>query len=331
MSHQHLNNYLKKSLNESIEINEFLLTVLAAGALLGIGFGPVFKDIYKKTKPILKWFSTDARRDRARAAHDKKREKREKEKRWEEDKARMEKEKAEWKREDENKRRAKLGLPPLQDKEDQDKTDSSVLAMSLLDEKAKQTKDEDEKKKLTSYKEMLSASTFDEKGNPIPAEEREEKLKQMLPEGTNMDDFKKNIEAGADQLDDPATQKLLKEKMSKMSVEDLEKAEKSTQDEAKKSWEKINNGEKIGENVLKDMEKDSKKDSKEEPKEEPKKDADGNIVKKETIKDPETGEEKKVATHTGPRGGKYYLSKNNEKVYIESLSEHLVKSMGQIF
>ena len=133
MSHQHLNNYLKKSLNESIEINEFLLTALAAGALLSIGFGPVFGDVFKRTKSILDWFGTDARRDRERAAHEKEREKREKEKKWEEDKAKMEKEKAEWKREDENKRRAKLGLPPLQDKEDQDKTDSSVLAMSLLD------------------------------------------------------------------------------------------------------------------------------------------------------------------------------------------------------
>ena len=36
------------------------------------------------------------------------------------------------------------------------------------------------------------------------------------------------------------------------------------------------------------------------------KDAEGNVLKRETVKDPETGKKKKVTTHTGPRGGKFY-------------------------
>jgi hypothetical protein len=69
---------------------------------------------------------------------------------------------------------------------------------------------------------------------------------------------------------------------------------------------------------------DSKTDNKDDN--EPKKDKDGNIVKKEEIEDPKTGKKMTVVTHTGPRGGKYYKSKNGTKVYVKennSLSGYL--------
>ena len=65
-----------------------------------------------------------------------------------------------------------------------------------------------------------------------------------------------------------------------------------------------------------------------------KKDKDGNILKQEVIKDPKTGEKKKVTTHTGPRGGKFYYPdgkpKNPEnKVYVhESLKNYLINKLN---
>lgn len=49
------------------------------------------------------------------------------------------------------------------------------------------------------------------------------------------------------------------------------------------------------------------------------------IVKDEEITDPKTGEKKKVITHTGPRGGKFYYpdgvpKKTENRVYVEHLS-----------
>lgn len=63
------------------------------------------------------------------------------------------------------------------------------------------------------------------------------------------------------------------------------------------------------------------------------KDEDGNVLKQETVKDPETGKKIKVTTHTGPRGGKFYYpdgkpKKPENRVYVkESLSEYLMRQL----
>ena len=40
-----------------------------------------------------------------------------------------------------------------------------------------------------------------------------------------------------------------------------------------------------------------------------------------------------VTTHTGPRGGKYYMSKNNKKVYVKeeynSLTNYLIEQLNK--
>lgn len=64
-----------------------------------------------------------------------------------------------------------------------------------------------------------------------------------------------------------------------------------------------------------------------------KKDEDGNILKQEEVKDPKTGEKKKVITHTGPRGGKFYYPEgkpktDEHKVYVqESLMDYLLRNI----
>ena len=57
------------------------------------------------------------------------------------------------------------------------------------------------------------------------------------------------------------------------------------------------------------------------------KDEEGNILKKETVKD-ENGKEIKVITHTGPRGGKWYKNSEGNKTYVqESLKMYIIRKL----
>lgn len=106
------------------------------------------------------------------------------------------------------------------------------------------------------------------------------------------EEFSYSVDADEDMLDD----------------DDIKEIEQEIEQEKKK--------EKSGDS---DDDKDTKKKNK---KEKPERDEDGNIVKHEEVKDPDTGKKVKVVTHTGPRGGKFYWPEGSpkddkHKVYVQ--------------
>ena len=107
----------------------------------------------------------------------------------------------------------------------------------------------------------------------------------------------------------------------------LEKEEKETSKEDKKSKKDLLKDEGLLNNVKKAWGKDTDGDSKEEPK----KDKNGNVLKQEKVTDPETGKKIEVTTHTGPRGGKFYYRKGKpetpqNKVYVKEENEYTALS-----
>ena len=120
---------------------------------------------------------------------------------------------------------------------------------------------------------------------------------------------------------------------------DLEEAKKSG-DEAKikaaqEALQKHNdNATGVAATVTKITNKDNSTENK--PKEDPNKGVDGEpegtTAKEEDVTDKETGEKVKRKVYTGPRGGRYYYPnksphKPENKVYVESLSSHLIKNL----
>ena len=106
-------------------------------------------------------------------------------------------------------------------------------------------------------------------------------------------------------------------KTAKATIEHINKTKDNTETEEEPKKEEPKKEEPKKEEDKKEEPK------KEDKKEEPKKDENGNIVKKETVENPETGKSMTVTTHTGPRGGKYYISKHGKKVYVKEENEYI--------
>lgn len=205
------------------------------------------------------------------------------------------------------------------DRSDDEKSkDVIITTMNILDQN--KSDNIEDQKKIDYYKDILSSVVYDEDGKLIPLKDREKRLKEILPKGTDIEEFKKSMGKYAEQLKDPKAMESFEKSISNVDPETIKKTESETKERSKKVWEKKKKGEKISEDedkIVKDTMKNSSK------KEEPKKDSEGNIIKKETVTDKD-GKKIKVITHTGPRGGKWYKNSEGNKTYVqESLSSYL--------
>ena len=227
------------------------------------------------------------------------------------------------------------------DRSDDEKSkDVIVTTINILDQN--KTDNIDEQKTLHHYKNILSSTVFDENGDVIPLKDREKKLKDVLPNGTDIDEFKKSMEKHKEQLKDPKIMDSFEKAISKVDTKSLENTEKDVKERSKNVWEKKKKGEKISDEedkLIKDLtnttkdsdkvekDKDSDKVEKDKDSDEVEKDEEGNILKKETVKDKD-GKEIHVVTHTGPRGGKWYKNSEGNKTYVqESLKMYIIRKL----
>ena len=189
------------------------------------------------------------------------------------------------------------------DKFEDDGESKFVKAGALLDTAMKNEKDAEKREKLQKQKALLNYCMYDKDGKKRGVEEQYDMLKNTLG--------KKGMKSISNAMDDDAIEAALNSK----SMKKLDKKIKKIKPEEWKEYdEKLGKAMEKKAKELNDKENDKEKDVK--------KDKDGNILKKETVTDPKTGEKKKVVTHTGPRGGKFYYPegkpKNDEhKVYVQ--------------
>ena len=218
------------------------------------------------------------------------------------------------------------------DRSDDEKSkDVIVTTINILDQN--KTDNIDEQKKIDYYKNILSSTVFDENGDVIPLKDREKKLKDVLPNGTDIDEFKKSMEKHKEQLKDPKIMDSFEKAVSKIDTKSLENTEKDVKEMSKNVWEKKKKGEKISEDedkmikVFTNTTKDSDKAEKDRDSDKVEKDEEGNILKKETVKGKD-GKEIHVVTHTGPRGGKWYKNSEGNKTYVqESLKMYIIRKL----
>lgn len=206
---------------------------------------------------------------------------------------------------------------PKKSVEEQNKEDFNSL-MIMAKKSNKNEKDKNVRKKNDSLIKIIDACSFDENGNELPVEERMKKLKSKLPK-EQFEQIKGDLEKTYNENKDKQE---IKDSIIK-AKKNIKKSEyDETMDKAKKeskiTLEKLDKAIKQLQNDLDELKKNT--DNKEN--DDVKKDKDGNILKQEKVKDPETGKKISVVTHTGPRGGKFYYPdgkpKNSEnKVYVK--------------
>ena len=247
--------------------------------------------------------------------------------------------------------KASSELQASQNKSNKDIISTKDLNKSLIVAKKanKNTKDSKEKEQNEKLIKVLSASSYDKDGNEVPAEKRGQILTQLLSKD-ELKDLKSKVDKDYEKIDNKKEfSENIKKAKNNISSSELEEFTKTAKAHAKEKKLEIPKEEPKKEESKKEEPKkeESKKEEpkkeeskKEEPKkeeskkEEPKKDKDGNVIKQEVVKDPKTGEKKKVVTHTGPRGGKFYYpegkpKKPENKVYVESISlkDYLIESI----
>ena len=169
------------------------------------------------------------------------------------------------------------------DEEIESNMKNTLVAMQTL---INTTKKDKKKERLQQHYDFIRNSCFDEKGNFIKdAEERQKRGNDALEKMSTMQKIRL---VGT-----------LSNSGSKEAQDDLKKT-------YPEEWDKC--------------EKEINKSIKTSKKEDVEKDKDGNVLKQEEITDKE-GKKKKVTTHTGSRGGKFYYPDGapkdaEHKVYI---------------
>ena len=186
--------------------------------------------------------------------------------------------------------------------------------------------EEDPDKKAENDKliDILIASCYDENGDPIPVEQREARMKDIVGED-KWEEFKKDLEQKRKSVSEDDFEKALENANKDLTPEEVQKMMDEQKERAKTANAKIKS------------EKDDDEPKDDEPKDE--KDEDGNIVKDEEVTDPKTGKKMKVKTHTGPRGGKFYYPDGKpktpeNKVYVQEdtyceLTKYLSESFNK--
>lgn len=202
--------------------------------------------------------------------------------------------------------------PKADDLKDETNITDGLLAIAAAsNENETDTNKKDENDKLID---IIIASCYDENGNPIPFDQREARMKDIVGED-NWEEFKKDLEEKQKSVSEDDFKEALEKANKDLTPEEVQKMIDAQKERAKTANAKIKN------------EKD----------EEPEKDEAGNILKDEEVTDPKTGKKIKVKTHTGPRGGKFYYPDGKpktpeHKVYIrEDTYCELTKYLSESF
>ena len=207
---------------------------------------------------------------------------------------------------------------PKEPKDNPDITDG-LLAIAAAANKNEE--DPDKKAENDKLIDILIASCYDENGDPVPFEQREARMKDIVGED-KWEEFKKDLE----QKQKSVSEDDFKEALEKAN-KDLtpEEAQKMIDDQKKRAKS-------VNAKIKDETDDEPKKDDDE-------KDEDGNIVKDEEVTDPKTGKKIKVKTHTGPRGGKFYYPDGKpktpeHKVYVQEdnyckLTKYLSESFNK--
>ena len=208
------------------------------------------------------------------------------------------------------------------DDEPKDDAEPNITDGLLAIAAAANENEEDPDKKAENDKliDIIIASCYDENGDPVPVEQREARMKDIVGED-KWEDFKKNLEEKQKSVSEDDFKKALEKANKDLTPEEVQKMIDEQKERAKAANAKIK----------------SEKDD--EPKDDEPKDEDGNIVKDEEVTDPKTGKKMKVKTHTGPRGGKFYYPDGKpktpeNKVYVQEdtyceLTKYLSKSFNK--
>lgn len=231
---------------------------------------------------------------------------------------------------------------------DESEDHDTLVAAKMINDSMPDGEEKENSKKLLD---VASSTVYDEDGNYIPRDKREEKLNDVLKDSDiDAEDLKNDIERKSEELEKSDIDKELDkiEKKVNPSKEDYEAADKdiksAAKDMKKKSSEDPNYMKKLGEDIKKSTSssiKDNPEDSKDTEKDskDSKSDSNKETTKKETVTDPTTGKEVNAVVHTGPRGGKWFKNSEGGKSYLEpgetskkvkvkeSLRDFLVESM----
>ena len=100
------------------------------------------------------------------------------------------------------------------------------------DDANKKEKDPEVQAKNQEAIDLLTKSSVDENGNPIPVEERLKRIEAGLPEGTSIEDWKKQVEKKIQKNTDDATKAKLNKMLSEITPEDIEKAREESRKKA---------------------------------------------------------------------------------------------------
>lgn len=130
-----------------------------------------------------------------------------------------------------------------EEKEDNKKGNPNKDFMGLLDmakKRNEEEKDKTTKKENDQYTKLLIACSFDKDGNEIPFDERVEKMKDALPEGTDFDEFKKKMQEKYDSVkDNEDFKKQLQDEAAKYKAGNYGDVLKAAKEDAKKTWSEI--------------------------------------------------------------------------------------------
>ena len=112
----------------------------------------------------------------------------------------------------------------------------SLLALAAAANKNE--KDEGKKAENDALIDMISASCYDDNGNPVPPADREKRMKELVGE-ENWDDFKKDLEEKQKSVNQDDFKAELENIKKKMSSDDAEQMMKDQQERAKAANAKI--------------------------------------------------------------------------------------------
>jgi hypothetical protein len=126
-------------------------------------------------------------------------------------------------------------LDNFDDVSPEDKSD----AMLALATKANENEsDEEKKKKNSAMIDIIAASSYDENGNPLPVEERQKKMKELVGE-ENWDSFKNELEEMQNSVDKEEFEKEVEKKYKSLSEDEIKEMKESVVTRSKEANEKI--------------------------------------------------------------------------------------------
>lgn len=119
-------------------------------------------------------------------------------------------------------------------------TENFGALLAMAKEQNQNEKDKQTKEKNDQMVSLLIACSFDKDGNEIPLEERLDKMKDALPEGTDFEQFKKEQTENYEKLkDDEEFHKQLEKAKESIKDTNYDDFIKDAKESAKKTWEGI--------------------------------------------------------------------------------------------